>query len=502
MKIKALNAAHPDYDAEELGLQRALAEGGKSFHGVKRTLFPQRANVEPEDVYKERVSLLLYENHAGGMLELVCAMLFAEPPQMDGIPSSPYWTELLEDCDRQGTSWADFWRGVLKDALICECGYAWANLPARDPSLEVNNRAEEEAAGLLDVFLVNIEPEQVINWREDSTGKLQAIMVKDCTSTWLGPDKGTRKVWRWRYIDAEQIRTWTWESPSGQPERPPQDGDEAQEQPPIFHGVGRLPVVRIKLRPALHAMRKLQDPAVRATRARNEHSWALHQSANELLVFKRQWGDGTTPALGHGHYLELEREDSAEYVAPSGVALSFLEKDVAATREELYRALQQMALAADSDATRARMSGESKGQDWKAAEILIAALAPYALKAMREGAEVIAAARGEQLTELTVSGLDGYQQEDLEGWLLAVGLASEARQMSPTFRKVVARREAVRLVGDVATEQELQDIQKEIEDAELDPLGMPLPGGGPPPKPGPGEPPPDPPADPGQGGEA
>jgi hypothetical protein len=490
--VKHLNAAHPCYDGKRLEKLRALVDGGPAWHKLKAEWFPKRP-VEPAEVYAERQKLLTYTNHAGSIVSMLGAYLFAEAPQVSGLEGD-YWSALWENCDSSGTPWRRFWRDRFKDAQTGRAAYVWVNLPDRAPDVVPANRAEEEKAGLLDGWLVQLLPEQVRNWEEDKRGRLTWILFRSVTEEQPSIDAPRAKVWRWTYLDATTIRRWEWK-PSGD-KTAPADEDTATELPRIAHGIGRLPVIRLQLPPELWAMNKLEDAAVANMRARNEHTWALHQAANELLVVTSAWADEKIE-VGHGHYLRLLRDkdgkDEASYAAPSGVAFEYLQKDVADTREEVYRLLQQMALAADSDATRARMSGESKGQDWKANEILLSAYADLVKGSMREALALLLEARSETGADLGITGLDGWQSEDLMTFLEAVALAPDARSLSPSFRKAIAKRQARRLLQDEASAKELEAIEKEIEESDPEALdvmagfrppgGATPPGDDPPPKP-------------------
>jgi hypothetical protein len=471
MKVKQLNIPHPSWDGHRLGRLRALMEGGPAWHALKKTWFPQRP-VEPADIYDERVSLLTYVNHAGGILTTLCSFLFSEAPQIGGIEGD-YWSRLQENCDGGGTPWRRFWLTLLADALVGRQSFLWANLPDRG-NAAYSSRADEEKAGALDAWLIELCPEMVYNWEEDKQGRLSWILFRSILDEQPSIDKPREKVWRWTHIDATHIRRFEWRPTMEK--SAPNDEDEVKELPSIAHGVGRIPVIRLQLPGALWGMSRLEDAAVASCRSRNELSWALHQAANELLCVTSKWGDEKI-ALGHGHYLRLSRdehgEDHAAFVAPSGVAFQFLQQDVQDTREEVYRVLQQMAQAADSDANRARMSGASKSQDWKAHEILLSAFADIVKGAMREAVELLMGIRGETASDLTISGLDGWQSEDLLTFLEAAGLATEARALSPTFRKAVAKRQALRLLQDEVSSKELAAIEKEIEESDpesLDPL--------------------------------
>lgn len=251
----------------------------------------------------------------------------------------------------------------------------------------------------------------------------------------------------------------------------PQPEDEAVEEPGIIHRLGRLPVVRLELPSGLWAMGKLEDPVVASLRADNERTWALHQAANELLTITSKWGDEKVE-LGHGHFLRLARdkdgEDKAAFVAPSGVAFDHLERDATQKREQVYRLVQQLALAADADSTPAKLSGASKAEDWRSAEVVLAAYADLVLDAMREVLALVARVRGDAQVP-SVGGLEGWQHEDLETFLTAAAAATDARALSPTFRKVVAKREVERLLQDEVSDEDLEVIRKEIDEAQDDP---------------------------------
>jgi len=470
MRVKLLNQQHPAHDAERLRRLSALKAGGPEWRALLEDWLPKRA-VEPSDVHTERHALALYQNHAGPMVSLIAAMLFSDAPSWEGLEGD-YWDGLANDCDGKGTPWRQWWRDRFEDAQTGRKSFVWVNLPARGEDTVVASRADEERAGLLDAYLVAFTADQVIDWETDARGRLLWLIAHDVVESRpeLGAERG--RVHRWRYIDAQVIRVFEWQATKDR--RDPADTDDAPEVAAIPHGFGRVPVVALALPAGLWTMGKLEDAAVGALRARNEHTWALHQAANELLVIKSKWQDEKID-LGHGHYLKLTRdkdgEDSAEFAAPTGVAFQYLQQDVQDTREELFRVVQSMALAADSDAQSARLSGESKAMDWQALEIVLAAFQDIVLGAMKQALKVIAGARREDTTKLTLKGLEGWATEDLASFLEAVAMATDARAMSPTFRRVVAKREAERLLQDEVSAEEMQAIRDEIDAApDVDPL--------------------------------
>lgn len=470
MKVKLLNATHPSYDGPSLARLRALAAGGKAWRELISTWLPQRF-AEPREVYKERQQLATYTNHSGSILGLLAALLFSDASKFEGLDGE-WWTTFRGDVDRRGTAWDWWWREVFREAQTGQRAYVWVNLPSRADDAQYDNLAEEERAGALDAFLVLFTADQVIDWEVDDRGNLLWVIARDLVQHRPAPGAERTRVYRWTVIDKTHITRWSWTASDDKPE--PNDEDDATKDFSFEHRVGRMPVVCVEVPEDLWLMGKLEDPATSALRARNEHSWALHQAANELLTITSKMGDTDPPPLGHGHFLQLWRdqsgEDKAAFVAPGGVAFEYLQQDVQDTREELYRVVQQMALAADSDATRTRMSGESKAQDWLAFEIVLQAYTDLMLGFMRRVLLAVAAARGERLDEgaVSVTGLDGWQREDLQTFFELLPLATNAARMSETFRRVAAKREARRLLGDEVDEETLDQIDTEIDSAQVD----------------------------------
>jgi len=474
--VAQMNSHHPEWNAGRLARLRALVEGGEAWHALKKEMFPKYP-MEPEDIYADRLTLIGYTNHAGSILALFAAMMFAEPARLADNASLPgdYWAAAWKNCDGAGTSWQEFWKARYLDAQVGRRAWVWVNLPAAPDGAEApTNKLEQEQRGLLNAFLVALEPEQVHDWGTDANGKLTWVLFKSVDSVRAAPDQPRQQVWRWTAIDNTTVRRWEWKPPAEHPEQAPPPDAELKELEPVAHNLGVLPVVCLELPKPLWAGAKLEDPALRATRVRNDLSWALHQAANELLTITSA-DEVAAPSLGHGRYLQLTRdengEDKAAFVSPSGIAFDHLAKDVAATRDEVYRVVQQLALSADPDASRMRQSGESKGMDWQATEIILDAYAGLVRDAMERTVRVMARARGhKQVDTVSITGLDGWQSEDLMTFLEAASLAADAMRLSPTFRKVVARRQAQRLLSDEVEDNILQTILTEIDTAPDDDL--------------------------------
>jgi len=415
----------------------------------------------------ERKKLATYTNHAGPLIDKLIAALFSEETSVDDPPERV--SELMIGADGRGTPWDRWWAAATLGALIGRQSWAWVNLPARtEDTIEPTSLRDEEQAGLLESFLVLLEPEQVLDWIEDDRGRVTGIMIRWMTSSREGPDSPRLPVYQWTWIDSTRIRRWEWKPPEATPDREPTDSEDAGELPEIVHKFGRLPVARLQFPHGLWAMEKIHDPAVTLLRARNDLSWALHRAANALLVIKSKW-QGAAPVLGHGYYLQLHRdkqgEDSAEYVEPSGKSFDLLAKDVQALRDDLYRVVDQLAASADSDSTQAPKSGESKRQDWKSLDLILSAYAAIVRSAMEETLQIVA---GVDADPITVNGLDAWNLEDLAEFL-ENALGAEVLIPSETYKKVIAKRAMRRILGDESDEDTLRTIEKEIDAHDFEP---------------------------------
>lgn len=465
MKIKDLRRRHPDHLGSDLTRYRALYAGGKAWRAQISAWLPKH-DTEPDARWTARKAEATYTNHAGAIVDFFGAHLFSEPVSVDlgekATGSDAEWlTGWIDDVDQVGTSLTDWLHEHLfTDAMVGRVSYAWVNLPAR--TREFTDRADQEKAGALNAFLVPIKPEQVV-WAEWEGARLRWLLLEDIVESRQDAASPVVRVWRWTAIDDKVVRRWEWTPAPGR-EDGPRDDEDAAEIDPVAHGCPTgIPVVGLCLKPGLWAMSKLADPAVAHLRSSNHLDWFLSLSANPLLCVESN-ADTESPVLGTGYFIRHGLGGEVYYAEPSGSFGTILAERITAHREDLYRVVHQLAQAADSSATRTQLSAESKQSDWQAEQIILAAYASAVKDAARRILDVVAAIRQVDLEGATVSGLEGWQQEDVAGELEAMALAIDARTMSPTFRREVARRQARRVLVDAKAET-LDAIDKEINEA-------------------------------------
>jgi len=467
VKIRVLRQRHPDLRETYCGDCRALYEGGEAFQARREQWLPKLPE-EPAVLYKNRMAQAVYVNDVVGSVDLFVAQVFASPPVV-AVDGDAWWGGWVGNVDRAGTDLAEFFAGLLCDALQTRRAWAWVDLPARPADVAVPDRATEEALGLLEPYLVQLE--QVIDWGEDGAGRLAWVVAESIREERAGVEEGRARVWRWTVIDARQIRRFEWRPIPGKDQ--PSDEDDAQELEPVAHNLGMVPVVRCELPLGLWLLNRLHDPALDLLRKRHDHAWGLHRAAHPLLVVASNKAVDT-PTLGAGYFLKVGMQDKVAFVEPSGVSSERLADAVIEARDNLYRVIQQLAASVDADSGRTRQSGESKAQDWRATEALLDELARHVRDWVRETALLVARARGEVVepARIEIAGLDGYNAADVAAWLEAAAGATEVRQMSPRARREIARREVELLLPDLA-EDIREEIWAEIDAADLDPVMRP-----------------------------
>lgn len=500
MKVKTLDRRHPSYDEQELQRLHALYEGGKAWHALKDHWLPGGGS-EPGALCTERRERAKYTNYDATIIDLITSQLFGEPPQItvkgddDGEPDDTLQTqaeELSEVADGAALPFASLARAAFTDAQVYRRAWWMVELPAASQGAYAD-RLEQERAGALAAYLRPFAPPSVINWKTTGT-RPDWVVVREQMLEQVGPLDPPERVTRWTVVDAKAIRVFEvrQQERTGGGYDDLTDEQDATEKTTVAHGrtdaEGRplCPVVMMELPAGLHTGGKLLDPASLLCRAENELDWAIWRAANELLVIRDKLLDPKAPALGHGYYLRLG-DDNAEayYAAPSGVALGILSDRVKQLRGELYRIVQQMALAADPGASQGRASAESKREDWGASDRMLTSYADELRAFLTEAIRQALAVRSQQAVDsstVQIEGLDGWQRDTTEAFLANLMAAHEAKQMSPTFVEIAAKQQVRRVMGDSVTPAELEEIDQEIASAAaglgaMTGMGAQVPGG-------------------------
>src|ERR1700682_4343696 len=110
-----IDQEHPEYAANK-GVwkkYRDLYVGGEQFK-TRAQEYLIRRQKEPRDVYGERLGRVFYENYIGSIVDWYASTLFRREPvltfECSNEPGKEFFSGLVEDVDRKGTSLADFFR--------------------------------------------------------------------------------------------------------------------------------------------------------------------------------------------------------------------------------------------------------------------------------------------------------------------------------------------------------------------------------------------------------
>lgn len=497
MLVKDFDRHHPDYDHDCLERWEALYEGGEEWREQIETWVPafgaltDGGYIEGARLLAERRERATYVNDVAPMVDLVVAQLFGEPARIGGLDEATT-KRLTVNCDGLGTTWDLFWRHTVRHALIARRGWVWIDAPASDGDAPASLADEIRARP---PYLRQIEPEVVIDWGCGADGRLAWALLREEVVEGGDPNEdgaltARSEAIRWTLVTDRLVRRWIWRPKPGQTE--PTPDDDVADLDTRRHGFtdakGRpmFPMVRLELPTGLHALGKLEGPAIALMRARLDLDWLLYRTAHPLLTVTVREGDEFKPNLGAGAYMLLHRDsgasgsgsDSAAWIAPDPEPAKMLRERVDQGLADLYRVLHQMALTASASPASQRQSGESKVQDWTPAQMLLGSLAAVTLGAMDDAATIVGGLQNVAADAIRVDGLDGWQHADDAAWFDLAALAVEAKQASPTFVRLVAKSQAERILGDEVDPDAVQAVIDEIEAWE--PAGMAYPAGPPP----------------------
>jgi len=490
---KHFQRRHPDYDAEYWAECRALYAGGKRLlrdPELMERLFPPH-NAEDASVYEERKRRAFYLAYPGTIIDNLVSGLGADPVRVTGADAGedetklPDWytdgdTGFLENVAPKGgkrQGFAQLLLDTVREAMISGRGWILIDLPQTPDEYVPESKLDQERAGLLDPYLIGVEPEYVIDWQVDSNGELEWALVCDSEvrRNSLTEERNTiRKTFTW--YDRAGWTSWRIEYRKG--ERP---GDD---QPVPFlgegsHPFGKVPLIPFLLPEGLHAMGKLESLAREHFNKRCAVSWAEFKSLFAMLYEFLAPEDGiasissdaqqdpdraVSQVRGPGHVQERGHEDRAEFVGPPVDPFVAGRESCQEIMREMHRVMYSMALSVDMNSAAVRRSGESKAQDRAVAAVILKELGRLLRDLVRLLMELVAIARGDGQT-FRVSGLDSFDAVDVTAAITeAVEFLNGVPQKSATFKRAFLYRLYKLILGDELTEEELATIRKELEE--------------------------------------
>lgn len=424
-----INIEHPDYVRSKAiwHKYRHLYAGGEELreHAAEYLV---RRNKEPNEVYSERLSRVFYENYIGSIIDWYAATLMRREPVItyDGPNDAgkEFFAAFSEDCDLRGTSLTEFFHQQLVQVLITGKSYIVVDFPR--VKAPVTTRAQEDAAGTSRAFLAAYSPDELINWSDDSYGKLEWVVLRTSSFRQTSPGSDAwMKDTRWIYYDRETFKAYqSTASPSGQSSKI-ELIDEGR------HGLASqaiVPLFTMQVSEGLWLMNKAALLQLEHFNKSNALSWALTMGlfAIPVIYSEREWSQ----IVGESYYIQLGPDDKFGWTEPQGHVFQIAADNLERLKDEIYRVCHLMAQAGGTSSAQTSQSGLSKQRDFGITQEVLRAYGDAVKHTMKQVLSAINTARQDALL-IDASGLDEFDIGDFSvelddaGRLLALGIESE-----------------------------------------------------------------------------
>jgi hypothetical protein len=461
-----INTEHHEYKARNaLWKQyRDLYTGGAQFKGQAANYLIQR-NREPMGVYQERLNRAFYENYIGSIVDWYAATLFRREPVIsiegDDETGRKFFSSFVEDCDRKGSNLSDFFRKQMLEALICGSSYTLVDFPRQHGKLR--NRAEEEALGAANAYLVSYATDEIINWSTDERGEFDWVVIR--TSQLRRQrleDPEPLLETNWHYYDRQNFRSYR------QLSKPGMFGT-AQEVVPIelvdqgLHGLARLnrvPIFEIKLSDGMWLMNKAADVQLEHFNKSNALSWALTMGlfAMPVVYSDKEWNQ----IVGDSYYIQMGPDDKFGWAEPEGHVYEIAARNLDRLKDEIYRVCYLLAQAGHTSADGRQVSGLSKQRDFAITQEVLRGFGDTVKDVMRRVLLAVERAREDELS-ISVSGLDEFDIGDFSTEIEDARKLLDMGVGSSTLRRQIYKKLAFKYLCD--ERQELKDtISREIDE--------------------------------------
>jgi hypothetical protein len=355
---------HDMWDAVDL-----LYDGGVRLKNNGQEFLLKRPK-ELYDVYQERQRRLTYQNLLGNCVGWYIAKLFSREPQVEGKTDDSRFSDFLQDCDRGGTTFIEFSKTLVEMISLYRRAFVLIDKPAPGDN-PVITRADEKQQGLDRPYLVTYDPRQIFNWRTDSYGNLQWIIIKTIDQVQDGPLDPVKQVADWYLFDRETFAHYRYENPNDPvsdnlwfDNSDLSDSKDAMAKlvdagPHALTSQKRVPVRVWQLPKSLWFTNRAYLHLLEHFDQKNGYAWKLFMCAHPQLVIQTETEiKGQT--LSEVGFLQLKPEDKIFWLEPDGGSLTESRSYTDNLRQEIYRDFHLQAQGKDSSATADGASGYSK----------------------------------------------------------------------------------------------------------------------------------------------
>jgi hypothetical protein len=454
-----------------------LHEGGVRLKNAADKFLIKRPK-ELFDVYQERIRRFTYKNILGNVTGWYITKMFQRNPTIDAKNEDPFYSDFLADCDKAGTGYIDFFRGVLLSLILYRSAYVLVDKPrAAGP---IASRADEQAEGLDRPYLCGYTPVQVINWAQDSYGNLTWIVIKTIIQDQVTWDGKPSTLHTWYIFDQqnyyqyevrgelkqEQDGTYKLYDPNGNPL-----GEEPVEA--TLAGFGehalakqsRVPIRKVELPSTLWLSNRAFLEMIDHLNSENTLMWALFM-ANLAMPLIIGQPDLKTVTLSEAGFLHLS-DPQAKFLwtEPEGKSFAISQTRVDTLRQEVYRSFYLQSQGRSSSASADGSSGYSKEMEMAPAADVANGLGDYLRIGMQRVLIDVRDARADTSADPDVQGFRFESRpalQDIQTSQAVIDLG--VTDKSPTLEIELDKRVALALLDD-ANDATKNKVVGEIEKA-------------------------------------
>lgn len=467
--IEQLNREHAEYRDRTEMWQRYwdFYVGGEQLRR-NAGLYMVRRQKEPNDVYSERLSRVFYENYLGSCIDWYASTLFRTHPGISFRSRvsrvGDFYARFLENSDRRGTPLLDVVRRVFIDALVFRQAYVMIDFPRVEQT--VTNQAEEDAVGKSSAYLVPYSPRELINWRTDSQGNFEWVVLRTLAKYQEQlSDEETVTEHRWLYLDRENFQLYSRKKREAGSPGKTHAGDSGGTVELVDEGRHALanlrlvPLMKMAVTDGLWLANKAALLQQEHFNKSNALSWALHMGlfAMPVIYSEREWQQ----IVGEAYYIQLGSNDRFGWTEPEGHVFQIAADNLERLKDEIYRVCYLMNQAGGREARHLGQSGVSKQRDFAVTHEVLRSYGAIIKDFIRRALTLISLARRDDV-EIEISGMDQFDVPELAEELDSAQALRSLGIRSPRFEKEVQKRIALRYL-EGASQETKNEVVREIE---------------------------------------
>ncbi len=490
-----LTKKHPDREQWEIVYEdyRLLYEGGERFLAAagqmtaprsalagttatltdilalqgRRRRFLKQLEGEPDVKYLSRWDRAKYVGYYTSIVDYFRHHLFSKPPivKPQGDAELPDWfNDFYGNVDGADHNLHDFIKEVFLDVLLLRRA-GWL---IGSPVVNVGglSQAEAEEAGIALPELTPYNANEIYDWGDLPNGQLDWIKLGKKALIREFPGNG-KSVETYTYVDRQEWATW-------EVIRSGEKGEKVEINLVAkgTHGLGEVPFIALKVPEGLWVANKLASWQIDMFNKMSMLDYGQlvscylqpYLKSNDVSAQSRIFGEGFILQLANGNTKTGEKEEEFGWASPDVKPLEFVAEQMQESKDEGFRIVHQMSLAVDSagPGTYGR-SGESKKEDRRATDVILAAYGNYVREAIVRTFNVISRIQGEDV-EWSCEGFEDFSVSSLAEELATSALIAQQNIPSNTFKIKTQTNLALRIL-DREDEETKEQVAKEIEDS-------------------------------------